>query len=165
MPRGCGPRSIAASAAEVTKPFFARRGFADGAIVSNWAAIIGPGLAAHSIPEKIVFAPSSRDNGTLHLRVDSGSFAIELQHLEPVLIEKINTYFGYRAVSRVRISQGPTRLARKKADDSLCDETRYRRKLDANEEKKLETQLAGIDDPELYKTLERLGRSLAIRHK
>ncbi len=163
MSRGHGPRSIAASVAKLTKPFFARRGFADGAIVGDWAAIIGPDLAAHSMPEKIVFAPSSRDNGTLHLRIDSGSFAVELQHLEPVLIERINAYFGYRAVSRVRISQGPAYPRLGAAGKNVNVRLPERRELGPDEEKKLAAQLVGIDDPELRKALESIGRSLAIR--
>ena len=33
--------------------------------------------------------------------------AIELQHLEPVVIERINGYFGYRAVERLSMVRGP----------------------------------------------------------
>jgi hypothetical protein len=37
----------------------------------------------------------------------SGALALELQHLEPQVLERINGYFGYRAVGRLKIYQGP----------------------------------------------------------
>ena len=43
----------------------------------------------------------------MHLRVASGGLAMELQHFEPVLVERINAYFGYPAVARVKLIQGP----------------------------------------------------------
>ncbi|MGB0671126.1 MAG: DciA family protein, partial [Rhodospirillales bacterium] len=42
----------------------------------SWPLIVGPHLAAHTLPEKVF-------NGVLHLWVDSGALTLELQHLEP----------------------------------------------------------------------------------
>ena len=39
--------------------------------------------------------------------------ALEIQHLSGVIIEKVNRFFGWRAVGRIRIRQAP--LARRKA--------------------------------------------------
>jgi hypothetical protein len=44
-------------------------------------------------------------DGTLTLKVQS-SQATRLQHLEPQLIERINGYFGYRAIARLRLLHG-----------------------------------------------------------
>ena len=35
----------------------------------------------------------------------SGAFALEIQHREKFILEKINTYFGYNAVSQLKIIQ------------------------------------------------------------
>ena len=44
--------------------------------------------------------------GTLAVRVE-GAYAIELQHLAPIVMERVNRYFGWRCVGRITIRQGP----------------------------------------------------------
>ena len=43
----------------------------------------------------------------------AGSAALELQHSEPQLLERINGYFGYPAVARLRLIQAPLALPRR----------------------------------------------------
>lgn len=81
-------------------------GFVESAIVTQWRHIVGPMLAAHSLPERLRFAPGKRVGGSLQIRVE-GAFALELQHYSPLIIERVNGYFGYRAVDRLVIKQGP----------------------------------------------------------
>ena len=45
---------------------------------------------------------------TLVLRVE-GPVALEIQHLSGVIIEKVNRFFGWRAVGRIQIRQAPLR--------------------------------------------------------
>jgi len=154
--RGRGPRALAATVATITRPLFSRRGFADGAIVNEWPAIVGAHFAAHSAPEKIVAASGRGAEGTLHVRIDSGSLAIELQHLEPLLIERINGYFGYRAIARLKLLQGPLPKRRKASPPAA-------RALKPDEEEELVRHLCTVDDPELRHALEALGRAVIGR--
>ncbi|OHC73271.1 MAG: hypothetical protein A3G18_11745 [Rhodospirillales bacterium RIFCSPLOWO2_12_FULL_58_28] len=151
---GGGPKALAATLARITKPLFGRRGFAEASILNDWPAVIGPHLAAHSSPQRIAFAHGKRDNGVLHLLIDNGSLATELQHLEPLLIERINAFFGYRAVARVRIIQGPLPVA------ATTPPPPAEHVLDADGEEKLTRHLAAVDDPDLRPALERLGRAI-----
>ena len=154
--RGRGLRALAATVATITRPLFSRRGFADGAIVNEWPAIVGAHFAAHSAPEKIVAASGGGTGGTLHVRIDSGSLAIELQHLEPLLIERINGYFGYRAIARLKLLQGPLPKRRKASPPAA-------RALEPDEEEELVRHLCTVDDPELRHALEALGRAVIGR--
>jgi hypothetical protein len=154
--RGGGPRALAAAITRLTAPVFGRRGFAQGAVVNEWAAIVGEHLALHTAPEKIVHAEGGREEGTLHLRIDSGALAIELQHLESQLIERVNGYFGYRAVSRLRLTQGPLPRRRKSPDAAP-------RALDVAEETDLSGRLDAIDDADLRAALDSLGRAVIGR--
>jgi hypothetical protein len=156
--RRYGPRALADTVAAVTKPIFGRRGFADGAVVRDWTAIVGDHLAAHCVPERIVHPRGKSDGGTLHLRVDGGSLAMELQHLQGPLMERVNTYFGYRAVGKVRIVQGPV----PSVETVPVEEPRQ---LDADQEGDLARRLEGIDDPDLRAALEGLGRSMMARKR
>jgi hypothetical protein len=87
---------------------FARQGFAAVEIVTHWEDIVGPELARRSEPQRLTWP--RRDDfdsvGTLTIRVE-GAYALEIQHLAPVLIERVNRYFGWRCVGRIAIRQGP----------------------------------------------------------
>jgi len=154
--RGGGPRALAQPLSAVTREVFGRRGLADGAILTDWPEIAGEHLARHSLPEKVTFPRGSRAGGTLHLTIDNGSLATELLHLEPLLVERINGYFGFCAVARLRIVQGPLpKVAAKR--------TRAARPLIDKERANLAASLTDVDDPELRRALEALGRAVLGR--
>ncbi len=154
--RGGGPRALAGSLSAVTKTVFARRGFADGAILKDWALIAGEHLAAHSQPEKIAYPAGAGAGGTLHLRIASGSMATELQHLEPLLIERVNGYFGFKAVERLKITQGPLPESAARPDWTPWP-------LDSAEEAGLAENLMDVEDEDLRRALKALGRAVIGR--
>jgi len=93
---------------------FARQGFASTELVTHWNDIVGAEIAAHCEPMRLkwprggdVDAP---EPATLMLRVE-GPVAIEIQHLSPVILERVNRFFGWRAVGRLALRQAP--LARR----------------------------------------------------
>ncbi|MGB0682735.1 MAG: DUF721 domain-containing protein [Magnetovibrionaceae bacterium] len=98
-------RALSSLIEREVKPVFAKRGMADAQIAARWPEIVGPDLARQSAPEKVAYPGRERRGGTLHLAVRSGSLAIELQHLEPQLVERINRFFGYGAVARIKVRQ------------------------------------------------------------
>lgn len=91
--------------APLTKNLFGQKGFVEIDILSNWDKIAGKELADYSFPLKIDFKRGLKNNGVLHLQVPSGAFALEIQHRERFILEKVNAYFGYNAVSSVKIIQ------------------------------------------------------------
>lgn len=100
----------------LAKTAFKKRGFAESRMLADWPSIVGPMLAKVSQPQSLNFPVGLRDNGTLCIRVDAGGWATEIQHLEPIILDKIATYFGYRAVARLSITQAP--LPRHKKQDT-----------------------------------------------
>lgn len=152
--RGRSPRPLSRMVERLTKSMLGRHGFAHGAIVTKWPDIVGQDMARHTQPEKIVFSRDGVSGGTLHLRVSSGALATEIQHLEPQILERINTFFGYKAVVRVKLIQGP--LPRAKDQPAA----KPPRPLSADEAKNLAGTVANVDDEELRQALERLGRSI-----
>ena len=85
-----------------------KRGLASVEIVTRWADIVGEALAARAIPIKLAWPsrPDSGEPGVLHVRVEGG-FAIELQHDAPIVIDRVNRYFGWRCIGRLALKQGP----------------------------------------------------------
>ena len=99
-----GPENIAAFLPAVTKAARGPRGFAAAEVIAHWPAIVGEALARQCSPEKL--SMSGRAGGVLRVRAP-GSLALELQHLEPQVIDRINAYLGYRAVGRLAFTQAP----------------------------------------------------------
>jgi hypothetical protein len=93
---------------------FARQGFAAVDVITHWEDIVGPELAGRTEPLRLVWPrrDDPESTGVLTIRVE-GAYAIELQHLAPVVIDRVNRYFGWRCVGRIAIRQGPvTRRSR-----------------------------------------------------
>lgn len=154
--RRYGLRPIAQVADALTRPAFGRRGFALGALLTHWPQIIGPELADCTQPEKLHFPQGKGDSGTLMIRADGGA-ALEIQHLQPLICERINSLCGFRAVAELRIIQGPV-TARPKPPKPP-------RPLLPAEKQVLERNLAEIGDPDLWTALEKLGAGIYARKK
>src|SRR5215213_567572 len=95
------PRSGRARAAgdlvgEVGGVAFKRFGFIQSAIVSRWSEIVGERDGKVSLPESIRFPAGRKSGGALTLLVE-GAHAPLMQHLAPVIIERVNRFFGYAA--------------------------------------------------------------------
>jgi len=116
------PRPLSDVAGACLSETFRRQGFASSEIVTRWAAIAGPEIAAHSEPLKIQWPRGEPDAGaaaTLVLRVE-GPTAIEIQHLSGVILERVNRFFGWPAVGRLALRQAPlSRRAGKAAPPRL----------------------------------------------
>jgi hypothetical protein len=95
---------------------FARQGFASIELVTHWNDIVGSEIAPHCEPLRLKWPRGGEveapEPATLVLRVE-GPIAIEIQHLAPVILERVNQFFGWRAVGRLALRQAP--LARRPA--------------------------------------------------
>jgi hypothetical protein len=130
----------------------AKRGFVQGEVIGRWREIIGPRLADHTSPEKLTFPQGERNGATLYVRVASG-LALEIQHDQPNILDRINAYFGYRAVAGLKIIQAPVPRPARAASPQ-------RRKLRDEEIAAIKKEVANTQDDDLRNALEKLGRSL-----
>ena len=91
---------------------FRKFGFIQANVVSRWAEIVGDRYAQVSLPESIRFPAARKSGGTLTLLVE-GAHAPLIQHLGPIIIDRVNRFFGYEAVAKVVFRQGrmPTTTA------------------------------------------------------
>ena len=90
---------------EVGGMAFKRFGFVQSAVVSRWSEIVGERYAKVSSPESIRFPAGRKSAGVLTLLVE-GAHAPLMQHLTPLIIERVNRFFGYEAVDRLVFRQG-----------------------------------------------------------
>ncbi|MBC2663590.1 DUF721 domain-containing protein [Novosphingobium flavum] len=150
--RGGPARAIADLMPEIGRTAFRRFGFVQSSVVTRWPEIVGPRHARVCAPESIRFPPGERSEGILQLVV-TPAHAPLIQHVIPEIIERVNRFFGYRAVTKVKLRQGsvaaPAAESRPAAPPSL-------RPIPME----LGDSLRDIGDPELRQVLESLARSL-----
>ncbi|MFK8254097.1 DUF721 domain-containing protein [Ancylobacter terrae] len=132
----------------------ARRGLASVEIVTHWPEIVGETLAARARPMRLAWPArgDAQGTGVLHVRIEGGH-AIELQHDAPIVIERINGYFGWRCVGRIALQQGPVAPARAVRQ--------RRREPDADAVARVAGKLGAFEDPALGAALARLGALVA----
>ena len=100
------PASLGRLIPGIVAEAYRRRGFTEPALLTGWRAIVGEETAERAVPMKIAFPRGSRTAGTLHIRVE-GAYATELQHNGPRIIERLNGFYGYAAIARLALHQGP----------------------------------------------------------
>lgn len=117
--RGGAARPVGSFVARLTRPAFEKFGFSAAALITDWAHIVGADLARATQPERLRWprtvadrsaatddGEGSRTGATLHIRVDQGR-ALDIQYRSRQIVERINAYFGYRAVAELRLLQAP----------------------------------------------------------
>ncbi|MBV7266632.1 DUF721 domain-containing protein [Erythrobacter ani] len=149
--RGGGAKAIGDLMPEIGRTAFRRFGFVQSSVVTRWPEIVGPNHARVCSPEAIRFPPGEKSEGILQLVV-SPAHAPLIQQVTPEIMERVNRFFGYNAVARVKIRQGvvkPTHAQKPaKAPPSLKPIPM-----------ELGDSLRDIGDPELRTVLESLARS------
>ena len=141
--RRMGLRNVAPLVGNLTRPLVRKRGFFQTEIILQF-----------TMPLK--YTPPPRESiagGTLLIRV-VGPVALELQHRMPQIIERVNSYFGYRAINKISMLQG---------DISRPERTVHRppKAPEADIDASRKADIEKIEDPHLRDVLTRLGRHIA----
>ncbi len=151
-PRGGQARAISELMPQVGRAAFRRFGFIQSSVVSRWPEIVGPHHGKICAPESIRFPVGEKSEGILQLVVVP-AHAPFIQQVTEEIIERVNRFFGYRAVARIKLRQGAVTPPRSEeprpAPPSL-------RPIPLE----LGDSLRDIGDPELRAVLESLARSL-----
>ena len=146
-------KTIGTNVTKIVKPLISKRGFGNSEIINNWVNIVGNKLAQNIMPQKISYNSNSNLDGVLLLRVNSSSVALEIQYVEKQIINKINTYFGFRAIGRIKIIQGPIPSPERKLTSKI-------RSIAKTDKIELERKLTSIKDPDLRVALAALGTAI-----
>jgi hypothetical protein len=151
-PISAKPLSVLLS--DVFSEAYQKQGFAARELVTRWAEIAGPEVAAHSEPLKIQWPRpvegQQQEPATLVLRVE-GPMALEIQHASDAILQRVNRFFGWSAVGRLALRQAP--LSRR-------DRRSAPRAPDPTAVAKVAESLSAVEDEELRAALARLGASI-----
>lgn len=138
----------------------AARGFSEARLLTTWAEVVGPNLAKITRPTKVSFAKNGL--GATLLIVTEGAHAPEVQMQEPDIVARVNACYGYKAISRIRITQTDRHgLGLAEAAQEFVDD----REIAADPEKISKLGLDNVKDEGLRAALESLSNSVLTRSK
>jgi hypothetical protein len=150
-PISAKPLSVLLS--DVFSDAYAKQGFAARELVTRWAEIAGPDIAAHSEPLKMQWPRpvegQRQEPATLVLRVE-GPMALEIQHASDVILERVNRFFGWSAVGKLALRQAPLSRRDRRPVPSAPDPQSVA---------EVAKSLSSVEDEELRAALARLGAS------
>ena len=153
-PRPFNAKPLSVLLNDVFKDAYAKQGFAARELVTRWAEIAGPEIAAHSEPLKMQWPRPVEGQpevpATLILRVE-GPMALEIQHSSDVILQRVNRFFGWSAVGKLALRQAP--LSRR-------DRPKRPRPPEPTEVAEVEKTLTSVEDQELRAALARLGAAI-----
>lgn len=129
-----------------------RRGLAEARLLTDWEQVIGEAIASRCQPINL-----SRQ-GVLLLDV-AGSAAIELQHAEFQVIERINLFFGHPVVARLRLRQSPPKRRKFVRKDPPPPP------LDPVKAAAIDETVQTVGDDDLKRALASLGQTIGRRAK
>ena len=154
-PRGGPAKPVSELVPQIGRAAFRRFGFVQSSVVTRWPEIVGAQHARVCMPEAIRFAPGEKSEGVLQLVVVPAHAPL-IQHVIPEIIERVNRFFGYAAVARVKLRQGEVQPS-----PALAREDRRAAPPSLKPiPMELGDSLRDIGDPELRAVLESLARNL-----
>jgi hypothetical protein len=139
---------------DVFSDAYAKQGFAARELVTRWAEIAGPEIAAHSEPLKMQWPRpvegQPQEPATLVLRVE-GPMALEIQHSSDVILQRVNRFFGWSAVGKLALRQAPLSRRERPAPRPAPDPKAVA---------EIAESLSSVEDEELRAALARLGAAI-----
>jgi hypothetical protein len=139
------------------------RGFAVSRLLTHWAEIAGPDIAAIARPVNVGYARGGF--GATLTVLTTGAQAPMLEMQKEKLREKVNAVYGYNAISRVRITQtAPSGFAEGQAQFEP-QKPDAPKPVDKQTLTKAAAAASPIQDDELRNALEHLGRNILSKTK
>lgn len=149
-----GLESLNRATGRITKKIFKKSDGFLASLILDWPLIVGEGLSKNLSPKKVTFPRNKNKDGTLHLETTSGSQSLMAYHMQPLILQKVNQFFGYDAFHKVTIAQ--TKNFIKKAP---LPQQQFA-VLDENDKNKIKRQTKDIEGDDLQDALQKLGEAL-----
>ena len=83
------------------KGILKKNGYNYSEIISKWSMLVGKDISSCAYPKSIKMKKRN-SNGTLVLGIKRGD-EIQVEYAKKEIIDKINSYFGYKLINEIRI--------------------------------------------------------------
>ena len=140
------------------------RGFAQSQLLTQWPEIVGQDIASITRPIKISYAKHGL--GATLTVLTTGAQAPMLEMQKDRLREKVNTVYGYNAISRITITQtAPTGFSEGKASFEHQAKPKAQSAPDPKTKAAAQALAAPVGDMSLRSALEVLGQNILSKSK
>ncbi|WP_299811154.1 DUF721 domain-containing protein [uncultured Roseibium sp.] len=164
MRRSRDAKLLAELVGKAMTPACKKRGFASVDIIASWGDIVGERYGTKVQPDRLIWPrrpdrsdpENPPDPATLVVHTD-GATALLLSHDSAQVIERINMFFGWAAIGRIKILQKPVTVKAPEPRKEL-------RSLTGTEEQRLEERLEGVENDRLRQALKKLGTQVIARN-
>ena len=104
-----GARSLADLIPGLLDPLFQKRAGLSTALLASWPDIVGQRFADTTCPVKVAWSRRADPDdpfapATLVVQADPAA-ALAIQHETPAIVARVNGFFGYPAIDRIRVVQ------------------------------------------------------------
>ncbi|KEG16515.1 DUF721 domain-containing protein [Bartonella bacilliformis] len=145
--------SLSETVSSMLDPILRKRTGLNLALIEHWSQIAGFDVAEYTMPLKIIWGYRSNQDETFKpatlVVACEGFSALKLMHETGELIQRINSFFGYVAINRIKIEQ--------KQVDIRVDQLRVKSALNEKDKKHIEKMLGGVENENLRQSLYELG--------
>lgn len=137
-------------------PILRKRAGLNMVLIEHWPQIVGSDISEHTVPFKIIWEHHTGRDGVFRpatlIVVSEGFAALKLMHETDELIQRVNSFFGYAAIGRIKVEQ-------KRASISVGPQKAQKLEspLDKKDKERVEKMLEDIEDTSLRQLLYELG--------
>ena len=156
------PQTIGDTIKKINRNFSSKLGKIEFIIQSKWPEIAGSYFNEFSEPKNVSRLPDYENEigetvykNYLLVSVSSAA-AIEFQHFKDKILEKINSYFGYKAIFDLRIQQNY--IPKKNIRNEL---KMNNKRLNESDKKNISNEVSILSNKDLKKSLVDLGKNIA----
>lgn len=147
-------RALSEVLPDIVTPLLKSHGIKNPSLFYDWKRIVGEPLASLSRPYAITYKKFAVGGGTLRLMIDP-SIALQFQHTQAQILDRINTYCGYRAIDNFIVKQEYLNLGPSSKEKELT----------VQEKERITQQLDHIKSIEVSKALQSFGEALIADSK
>ena len=140
-----GLRSFGNTLPRSVKSILKKNGYNYSEIISKWNFLVGKDISNSCFPKSIKMSRENK-NGTLILSVERGNEIIA-EYSKKEIINKINSYFGYKLIDQIRLQTYNSKRRKEKKQNILSKSSKkFKKKINEIENKNIRDSLSQLLD-------------------
>ena len=140
-----GLRSFGNTLPRSVKSILKKNGYNYSEIISKWDSLVGKDISNSCFPKSIKMSREN-NNGTLILSVERGNEIIA-EYSKKEIINKINSYFGYKLIDQIRLQTYNSKKEKEKKQNILSKSSKkFEKKINEIENKNIRNSLSQLLD-------------------
>ena len=127
------------------KGILKKNGYNYSEIINKWNFLVGQDISNCCYPKSIKVSQANK-NGTLVLSVERGN-EINVEYSKQEIINKINSYFGYKLISKIRLQTFNSANIKQKKQNILSKSSKkFEKKINEIKNKDIRNSLSKLLD-------------------